>query len=131
MIPFNVQIPDNKVDKNLTHKLKAEMTSIFRWMLDGCALWQSEGLNMPRAVLECVREYRREMDVISAFIEDCCVPEGSVAAKTLYAAYCQWADDNNEYRMSNTKFGMEMAKNFEKVKTKEGWFYSNLSLISC
>lgn len=131
MIPFNVQIPDNKVDKNLTHKLKAEMTSIFRWMLDGCALWQSEGLNMPRAVLECVREYRREMDVISAFIEDCCVPEGSVAAKTLYATYCQWADDNNEYRMSNTKFGMEMAKNFEKVKTKEGWFYSNLSLISC
>ena len=105
IIPFNVQIPDEKVDKNLTHKLKPEMTAIFRRMLDGCALWQKEGLKMPRAVLDCVREYRREMDVISAFIEDCCVNDGSVAAKTLYAAYCQWADDNNEYRMSNTKFG--------------------------
>ena len=129
MIPFNVQIPDSKVDKNLTHKLKAEMTSIFRWMLDGCALWQSEGLNMPRAVLECVREYRREMDVISAFIEDCCVPEGSVAAKTLYAAYCQWADDNNEYRMSNTKFGAEMVRTYTKIKTRQGFIYSGLSLI--
>lgn len=29
MIPFNVQILEDKVDKNLTHKLKAEMTAIF------------------------------------------------------------------------------------------------------
>lgn len=129
IIPFNVQIPDEKVDKNLTHKLKAEMTAIFRWMLDGCALWQKEGLKMPRAVLNCVREYRREMDVISAFIEDCCVNDGSVAAKTLYAAYCQWADDNNEYRMSNTKFGMEMMKNYTKIKTVQGFVYSGISLI--
>ena len=130
IIPFNVQIPDNKVDRNLIHKLKAEMTSIFRWILDGCALWQSEGLKMPRAVLDMVREYRREMDVVSAFIEDCCIRDGSVAAKTLYAAYCQWANDNNEFHMSNTKFGVEMARNYEKVKTREGWFYTNLSLMN-
>ena len=130
IIPFNVQIPDNKVDRNLIHKLKAEMPSIFRWILDGCALWQSEGLKMPRAVLDMVREYRREMDVVSAFIEDCCIRDGSVAAKTLYAAYCQWANDNNEFHMSNTKFGVEMARNYEKVKTREGWFYTNLSLMN-
>lgn len=33
MIPFNVQIPEDKVDKNLTHKLKAEMTAIFNGAL--------------------------------------------------------------------------------------------------
>lgn len=130
MIPFTVQIPEERVDKNLPHKLRAELTSIFRWCLDGCALWQKEGLKMPRAVLELVREYRREMDVISAFIEDCCVNEGSVAAKTLFAAYCQWADENNEYHMSNTKFGVEMARNYEKVKMRNGWFYTNLSLMN-
>lgn len=84
---------------------------------------------MPRAVLESVREYRREMDVISAFVEDCCVEEGSVSAKTLYAAYCQWADDNHEYRMSNTKFGIEMTKKYEKIHTMNGWFYNKLSLV--
>lgn len=77
MIPFDVQIPEDKVDKNLTHKLKAEMTGIFKWCIDGCLMWQREGLQMPAAVLKSVREYRREMDVISAFIEDKCTLEGT------------------------------------------------------
>lgn len=129
LIPFTVAIPEEKVDKNLAHKLRAEMTAIFRWCVNGCTLWQQEGLKMPRAVLDSVREYRREMDVISAFLEDCCQSTGSVAAKTLYAAYTQWAEDNNEYRMSNTKFGVELAKRHEKVKAREGWYYTNLSLM--
>lgn len=130
MIPFTVAIPDDKVDRNLAHKLKAEMTAIFKWIVDGCALWQKEGLKMPRAVLESVREYRREMDVVSAFILDCCESTGSVAAKQLYAVYAQWAEENNEYCMSNTKFGLEMAKRYEKVRTTHGVMYIGLSLIS-
>jgi putative DNA primase/helicase len=130
MIPFTVAIPDEKVDRNLSHKLKAEMTAIFKWIVDGCLLWQKEGLKMPRAVLESVREYRKEMDVISAFVADMCRTSGSVPAKVLYAAYAQWADANNEYCMSNTKFGLEIAKHYQKVKTREGWYYNGLSLIS-
>lgn len=130
MIPFTVAIPDEKVDRNLSHKLKAEMTAIFKWIVDGCLLWQKEGLKMPRAVLESVREYRKEMDVISAFVADMCRTSGSVPAKVLYAAYAQWADANNEYCMSNTKFGIEMSKRYSKVHTREGWFYNQISLIS-
>ena len=128
MIPFNVQIPEDKVDKNLTHKLKAEMTAIFKWCIDGCILWQREGLKMPSAVLQSVREYKREMDVISAFIEDRCVLEGSVQTSTLYAAYASWAGDNNEYCMSNTKFSTEHAKRFEKVRGKNYNFFNGISL---
>lgn len=128
MIPFNVQIPEDKVDKNLTHKLKAEMTAIFKWCIDGCILWQREGLKMPSAVLQSVREYKREMDVISAFIEDRCVLEGSVQASTLYAAYASWAGDNNEYCMSNTKFSTELAKRFEKVKGRNFNYFNGISI---
>lgn len=128
MIPFNVQIPEDKVDKNLTHKLKAEMTAIFKWCIDGCILWQREGLKMPSAVLQSVREYKREMDVISAFIEDRCVLEGSVQASTLYAAYTSWAGDNNEYCMSNTKFSTELAKRFEKVKGRNFNYFNGISI---
>ena len=130
MIPFTVAVADDKIDKNLPYKLKAEMTAIFKWIVDGCMLWQQEGLKMPRAVLESVREYRREMDVISAFINDCCNESGSVAAKTLYAAYSEWAESNNEYHMSNTKFGVELSKRFTKVHTMSGWHYTGLSLVS-
>ena len=128
MIPFTVAIPDDKIDRNLPHKLKAEMTAIFKWIVDGCMLWQQEGLKMPRAVLDSVREYRREMDVISAFVSDECRESGAVAAKTLYAAYCKWAERNNEYCMSNTRFGVEIAKKYQKVKTRTGWYYNNISL---
>jgi len=128
MIPFDVQIPEDKVDKNLTHKLKAEMTGIFKWCIDGCLMWQREGLQMPAAVLKSVREYRREMDVISAFIEDKCTLEGTVQASTLYAAYVSWADSNNEYCMSNTKFSTELAKRFEKVRGKNYNFFNGISL---
>lgn len=129
MIPFDVQIPEDKVDKNLTHKLKAEMTGIFKWCIDGCLMWQREGLQMPAAVLKSVREYRREMDVISAFIEDKCTLEGTVQASTLYAAYVSWADSNNEYCMSNTKFSTELAKRFEKVRGKNYNFFNGISLF--
>lgn len=128
MIPFNVQIPEDKVDKNLTHKLKAEMTGIFKWCIDGCLMWQKEGLQMPAAVLKSVREYKREMDVISAFIEDKCTLEGTVQASMLYAAYVSWADSNNEYCMSNTKFSTELAKRFEKVRGKNYNFFNGISL---
>lgn len=128
MIPFDVQIPEDKVDKNLTHKLKAEMTGIFKWCIDGCLMWQREGLQMPAAVLKSVREYRREMDVISAFIEDKCTLKGTVQASTLYAAYVSWADSNNEYCMSNTKFSTELAKRFEKVRGKNYNFFNGISL---
>nr|WP_316624581.1 phage/plasmid primase, P4 family [uncultured Ruminococcus sp.] len=129
MIPFTVAIPDEKVDKNLPYKLKAEMTAIFKWIVDGTLLWQKEGLKMPRAVLDSVKEYRREMDVISAFINDCCDESGCVAAKRLYAVYAQWADDNNEYCMSNTKFGVELSKRYQKIKTPQGMQYNGISVI--
>lgn len=129
MIPFTVAIPDDKVDKNLPHKLKAEMPAIFKWIVEGCLLWQQEGLKMPRAVLDSVREYRREMDVISAFLNDCCQNSGCIAAKTLYAAYCKWAENNNEYCLSNTKFGIEIAKRYEKIRMPQGFVYNGISFI--
>lgn len=85
---------------------------------------------MPLAVLNSVREYRREMDVISAFLGDECRESGTVAAKTLYAAYCKWAERNNEYCMSNTKFGIEIGKRYKKVKTMKGAYYNGVSLYS-
>ena len=130
MIPFTVQIPPSKVDRQLKFKLEREYPAILRWAVEGCLLWQKEGLAMPKAVREMVHEYRREMDVISAFIEDRCeVADGiSSQATHLYAAYSAWCNDNNEYKMSNTKFGIELAKRFNRVKTRDGWYYVGVSL---
>ncbi len=130
LIPFTAIIPEERVDKALKHKLTRELSGIFRWAVQGCLLWQQEGLKMPARVLESVREYRREMDVISAFVEDrCTVGKGcSVQASVLYAAYLSWADKGNEYKMSATKFGAEMSKRFERVKGMKSNYYNGLKL---
>lgn len=130
IIPFTVSIPVEKVDRNLKYKLKAELPDILAWAVEGCRLWQSEGLRMPKAILDAVKEYRHEMDVISAFTDACCVIGGTAKASQLYAVYAEWAGENNEYCMSSTKFGAEMAKRFERAKKRDGLYYSGITLSS-
>lgn len=130
MIPFTVQIPVDKVDRQLKSKLEREYPAILRWAVEGCLLWQREGLKQPRAVLDMTREYRREMDVISGFLDDRCeVGEGfSAKSSELYAAYSAWCEENTEYKMSNTKFSVEMEKRFKKEISRNGRFFIGLKL---
>ena len=132
LIPFTVQIPDSKVDKTLKYKLRDEMPGILKWMADGCTMWQREGLNPPLTVQSAGKDYQREMDVISRFVEECCVRTAyeGVRASDLYAAYKRWATENNEYCMSSTRFGKEMGGRFEKQKGISSNVYRGIKLIN-
>ncbi|NBI05784.1 phage/plasmid primase, P4 family [Senegalia massiliensis] len=130
LIPFTVQIPDEKVDKNLKYKLKKELTGILNWAVEGCMKWQREGLEMPSAVADAVKDYKSEMDVITAFLEDCTEKgPGEVKSSVLYKAYTNWADENNEYKMSNTKFGKELSLRFNKKKTRGSNHYEGIRIV--
>lgn len=128
MIPFTVQIPDNKKDRRLKEKLLGEVSGIFRWALNGLALYQKEGLEMPTKVKKAVSEYKAEMDVISSFLGECTIqkPGSVVKASALYSVYQNWCDTNNEYKMSNTKFGIEMQKRYQKKKISNGFVYVDI-----
>lgn len=128
IVPFTVSIPVEKVDRQLKYKLKKELPAILAWAVEGCLLWQNEGLSIPKAILDAVQGYRHEMDVISAFTDNCCITGGEAKASQLYSMYSEWAEENNEYRMSSTKFGIEMTKRFEKVKKRDGWYYSGITI---
>ena len=130
IIPFFANIPEERIDRRLGDKLKAEYPAILRWAVDGCLLWQSEGLTPPKAVTECVDEYRREMDGVSAFIQDRCVlgDDKYVKASELYAEYESWCDDGNEYKLTNRKFCMEIGNRFGKKKLMNGVFYYGIAI---
>ncbi|MBC1420097.1 phage/plasmid primase, P4 family, partial [Listeria fleischmannii] len=132
LIPFTVKIPDSKVDKQLKYKLRSELTGILNWAVEGCLKWQTEGLGLPKAVERASAEYKSEMDVITAFIEDCCETgeDKNIKAKVLYETYRDWAKDNGQYVMSNTKFGKEIALKFSKKKAKTGFKYEGITLNS-
>lgn len=131
LVPFGVQIPESKVDRSLPLKLRKELPAILKWAVDGYALYKSEGLRLPSAALNAVNDYRREMDVVSAFISACCtVGGGSEQSSALYAVYCKWASDNNEYKMSHTRFTTELLKKdgIERKRERDAIYFKGLSL---
>ena len=128
IIPFTVTIPEDKVDKDLGDKLTEELPDILAWIMEGYRLWRFEGLNKPKVVMDAVREYRNEMDVLTAFLDSDCIREGGqINASVLYAIYCKWADECNEYKMSSRKFGIEMGKRFDKRKSNGSVIYTGIS----
>jgi putative DNA primase/helicase len=131
IIPFRVEIPDSKKDKQLPAKLARELPMIANWVLDGYKLYRSEGLHPPAVVSDAVREYRREMDVVSSFITECCIlGQGSEKSSVLYAVYIRWAETNNEFKLSHRRFSAELMKKdgIEKVRS-DGMIYKGITIL--
>lgn len=132
LIPFAVTIPEHERDPKLIEKLKAELPGILRWAVEGCILWQQEGLGMPDEVRAATQAYRQEMDVLAQFLAECCVlePNAKVFAKHLYPAYVKWCEENGERPLTQTAFGTRMAeRGFEKVRWGPGWVYRGVGLL--
>ena len=121
LIPFDVQIPDDEQDKELLKNLKAELPGILNWALEGCLLWQEEGLRPPKEVQKATCEYREEMDPLSDFFEERCIfGRGAwVMSKDIYEAYKTWAVACEEVPISQTKFAKRLKERglLNKVKT--------------
>lgn len=129
LIPFDIEIPEHRVDRALPRKLFAEGAGIFKWAVEGCRLWQQEGLTKLQAVVKATGEYKREMDTIGCFLSECCTEgERQIAAGKLFAAYQDWAHKNNEHTFSQTKFGQAIGKRYDRVKIMKGWVYRGIRL---
>lgn len=134
LIPFEVQIPEEKQDKELRQKIiNRELSGVLMWALEGCLEWQRIGLAPPDSISDAVQEYRLQMDTIGSFLDECTVPDPtgtlSVGATDIYEKYKKWADISGHRQLSQTAFGMELAeRKLKKVRNKFGWRYINLSL---
>ena len=131
LIPFEVNIPKSKVDKNLKYKLRQEFPQILAWAVEGCIKWQQEGLSEPAKVLDATKDYKQEMDLIAGFVEQCIVIDYTsaepVMANELFNLYSKWAKANNEWEMSSKKFFMEIAKKLpEKKRNSKGIVYGQI-----
>ena len=129
IIPFTVQIPEHKVDKNLKYKLRRELTAILNWAVEGYREWQRIGLAEPEVIKQQRGDYRKEMDPVEQFIEECCIRKDGERARgsLLYQAYKEWATDNHQYMMNHIKFGKEMSNKFQKI-TSNGVHYIGVKL---
>ena len=133
LIPFEVNIPKEKVDKNLKYKLRAEFPQILRWAVEGCMKWRAHGITEPQCVTDATKEYKHEMDLLAGFIDQCVEIDyecdDKVMANDLFRVYCRWAKENNEYEMSSKKFFTEVGKKLpDKGRNAKGIFYKYIRL---
>lgn len=124
LVPFEVKFIGDKADKHLTEKLIAELPQILGWAIKGAVKWAKEGLNTPKEIEIANNEYKQEMDIINSFLTDCTrvSPNGREKASDVFKEYSQWAKDGHEYCMTQSKFGIEMGKRFQK-KNLNGYVY--------
>ena len=133
LIPFDVRFSENKQDKNLSYKLRAELPGILNWAIEGCLEWRDDGLTTPKVILDATKEYQTEMDRINSWMEDCCSSNASnhnsVKSSDLYKSYKSWADDNGEWRMNQRILGTKLAeRGFQKRRESRGWVYRGIQL---
>lgn len=120
LIPFAVTIPKEEQDKYLNRKLKNELSGILNWAVEGCIAWQASGLQAPEEVKAAVEDYRTEMDIIKAFLNECCVRKTGerLSSTTLYNVYKNWCTANGENELSQRKFSLKLKeKNIESSKS--------------
>lgn len=131
LIPFDAQFSGDDADPNLYEKLQLEAEGILNWAIQGCALWQSHGLEPPDSISHATAAYREEQDVFGQFISDCCVegPELWADFGDLYEAYSRWAEENGLRAMPKSPFGIKLSeRGYSKGRTSTTRYYKGIGL---
>lgn len=124
LIPFEVRIPAEQQDKRLEDKLKEELPGILNWALAGLREWKRLGsLAPPQVVDDATQAYRKDMDVLGAFLEEETHADrrGKISSKELYERYEQWADRRGEEILARNVFGKRLKDRGLESKKDSGY----------
>lgn len=119
--PFNSN--EKQIDKNLRIKLQAESEGILNWLIQGCLLWQSEGLNPPKCVTDWTQQYRDQEDVIGDFISDEMITgdDKQILISVLYSWYADWTKESGYRPLGKKRFKEKiLARGFGEKRKSEG-----------
>ncbi len=106
LIPFNVSIPKANRIEHMEEILLKELSGILNWALEGCLLWQAEGLGTSPAVQIATQAYRAEEDSLLGFTTECCKlgRAEKVQNKQLRNKYLEWCHDNEASPIAMKEF---------------------------
>lgn len=133
LLPFTVTIPASERDSELTEKLREEWGAILQWMIEGCLKWQSDGLQVPRAVSEATASYLAAEDVLSRWIDDCCELKNThwTSATKLFVSWRQWCEQNQEDAGSQKRFSENLeSQGFVPKRTKTARGFNGIGLVT-
>ena len=137
LIPFSVTFRDPghgspEKDTTMEERLRAEMSGILTWAVQGCLAWQRDGLTIPAAVQDATDAYRQQQDVLAAWVSDRCIVKhtATASAADLYASYAKWCEDNGERPEPQRRFGMRLTeRGFKREHGRAGYVWLGLGLL--
>ena len=110
--------------------LRQELPGILNWAVEGCLLWQAEGLNAPASVAASITAYRSEMDTVAGFIEDECHqdPSQKSSVASLYGQYESYCRTQNKHPRTKVQFGNALkSQGYAQVRDSTGRYWQGLS----
>lgn len=129
LIPFDITIPPGQRDKHLQAKLRTELPGILNWAIQGCLAWQKTNLAEPKIIADAVKSYRQKMDLLGAWINDCCTidHQSEWQVRQAYSSYAQWAEGGGYRPMSEGMFSRDLEVTFKKVKRKDANYFLGIT----
>jgi len=143
-INFENDVPEDKIDKELFDKLKAEVPQILGYyLLQGCLEYLEKGsLQEPECIKEQIREFRTESNSVLQWATQYTAKATSykkIPAPQFFINYLEWAKKTHENEnISQNSFARELKKAFdylygedvEKIKGAGGkMYYAGVQLL--
>lgn len=70
LIPFEQKVAEEDKDKYLGTKLRAELSGILNWALEGYRRWAASGLPKPGRIAHAVQNYRESQDILGQMLDE-------------------------------------------------------------
>lgn len=118
--------------KNLEKQLIKEAPGILAWLVDGWLKCQEEGLKAPAKVMAATEEYKKDEDLLSGFIEECCYIDESakVSSAQMKDAFEKWYKENVGNKPPNWRWvGLRLKKKYASGKVEGRMWYRGIGLI--
>lgn len=117
LVPWDVQIAKEAVDKALPEKLKKEAPGILNRLLEGLLDWRQEGLVEPDSVIAATAKYREQSDQLGRFLDECTKAVDGARSKssTLFDLFKAWSKASGSAEWQTQGFSKAMEdRGFEK-----------------
>lgn len=132
LIPFNVQIDEDRRERSLLNKLREELPGILNWAVDGCLSWQRDGLIPPSKVSTATSEYREDEDILRDFLTEVTEHDngGRIEHARLYNRYEDWCSENGvRFPMQTRTFSRRLrGRGYRHERTGEGVRWAGIKL---
>lgn len=132
ILPFDVIIPDEEQDKELTEKLLKELSGILNWVIQAMpGLLERKAFTESQVCRQALDQYFMQSDSVRMFyLEMCEKQEYTVLGDELFKAYKTYCYDSNYSALGKTKFFKRLDQHTRTRENKGHVAYFHLKLVS-